>query len=175
MSPSLPTARVSLGVLLDGGRNAYWLSPPPRQVLLPRALRLRTAQLPRPVLYSLPFSSKQSYLKKQEESFRESSLQQNARDELSIKVNNGEKPVVPSQLEDASISCTGFCKQTGQKSHLKFYGFGNVDNHSELQFSHPQNGDNTCLPHRMIVSDLRNFRNVTNYPNIDGSPRPHQL
>lgn len=54
-----------------------------------------------PALYSLPFSSKQSYLKKQEESFRESSLQQNARDELSIKVNNGEKPVVPSQLEDA--------------------------------------------------------------------------
>ena len=101
MSPSLPTAQVSLGVLLDGSRNACWLSPPPRQMLLPRTLRLRTAQLPWPALYSLPFSSKQPYLKKQEESFTEYLLQQNARDELSVKVNNGEKPVVPSHLEDA--------------------------------------------------------------------------
>lgn len=25
----------------------------------------------------------------------------------------------------------------------------------------------------MIVSDLRNFRNMTNYPNIDGHPPPN--
>lgn len=52
-------------------------------------------------LHCTPFPSKQPYLKKQEESFRKYLLQQNARDELSIKVNDGEKPVVPSQLEDA--------------------------------------------------------------------------
>lgn len=56
--------------------------------------------------------------------------------------------------------------------HLKFYGFGNLDNHSEFPFSYLKNEDNKCLSHRMIPSDLGTSRNMINYPNIDGFPIP---
>lgn len=88
-----------LGGASGWGRNACWLSLPPRQMLL-RARGSQAQDSPASTTNVLfpPLLFKTALAKKQEESFPEYLLQQNARGELSVKANNGEKPEVPSQL-----------------------------------------------------------------------------
>ena len=68
--------------------------------MLLRARGSQAQDSPASMAYVLlpPLLFKTALAKKQEESFPEYLLQQNARGELSIKANNGEKPEVPSQL-----------------------------------------------------------------------------